>query len=277
MIDLNKLIPEIKRARDYRLYGCTGRRYIDCYQNNGHALLGHRAEKLSRTLKNTLSKGLLYDFPSVYEKRLIRLLITIFPAYSTFRIRRSFERVLKDISLLSGGSITAEDITDPVLISAGGPDDKSYKAAYWRPFTDSTFYKKYKMLVPLFPFAAGGSPAVLCFKDSKDKAADVLPASDTVSPVLLAGVIHVMYRLKHYKIPDWVDLSLPKSFNIWKREGIYLKAECSISEYENVFKKFLAEGVIISPCFPGPTIMPGGLSDGERKKIIGLLKVINGK
>jgi len=274
LIDLNKLIPEIKRARDYRLYDCTGRRYIDCYQNNGHAVLGHRAEKLSKTLKNTLSRGLLYDIPSVYERRLIKLLIKIFPAYSTFRIRRSFERVLQDISRLSGRNITAEDITDPVLISCGGTDSKSYTAAYWRPFTDSTFYKKFKILVPLLPFAAGGSPAVLCFKGITQ---DVLPVSDTVSPVLLAGVIHVIYRLAHYKIPDWVDLSLPKAFNIWKREGIYLKAECSISEYENVFKRFLADGVIISPCFPGPTIMPGGLSDGERKKIIGLLKGINGK
>lgn len=270
-------MPKIKRARGYRLYDYHGCRYIDCFQNNGAAILGHRTEKLSRTLKNIISKGLLYDLPSVYSERLIRLLAEKFPDYTIFRIRSSIERALADVSELFGESLCEGDIADPVMDTPSSSTKTSRgknKIAFWRPFTDESLYSNFKVIIPLVPFSLGGTPVITCFRD---KTAEKLPESDNLSPVLLAGVIHVLYKLASFRIPDWLDVFLPKSFNIWNRAGIYLKALCGPDEYENVFKRFLSEGVFISPLYPGPTIIPPELSEGEKKKLIKLFLSINGK
>jgi len=273
LLNLFSYIPKIKRTRGYRLYDYKGRRYLDCFQNNGAAVLGHRPEKLLRNIKNTLSRGLLYDLPSVYNDRLLRLLVERFPDYSVFRIRRSLERALADAESIMGGSLSEKDIADPVM-HTGGSGKQSCGVAFWRPFTDKRFYGKFRVIIPLIPFSLGGTPVITCFKD---ESAENLPGSDIISPALLVGAVHSLYRLASYRLPEWLDLSLPKSFNIWKREGIYLKALCSTDEYKNVFNLFLAEGVLISPLYPGPTIIPLELSEGEKKKLIELFMGVNGK
>jgi len=62
------LLPVIRRARGYRLYGQDGRRYLDLWQGGGRALLGHRPARVTTVLKNVISTGLVTDLPSDWRR-----------------------------------------------------------------------------------------------------------------------------------------------------------------------------------------------------------------
>ena len=73
MEDLTSLIPVIKRARGYRLYSISGRRYVDLALSGGYNLLGHRPTSFINGLKQVCEKGLLSDLPSIYGRRLVKI------------------------------------------------------------------------------------------------------------------------------------------------------------------------------------------------------------
>jgi len=43
-----------------------------------------------------------------------------------------------------------------------------------------------------------------------------------------------------------------------------------------VFRAFLARGVLLSPFHPGPSILPGEASEGERRLVVSLFHAIPG-
>ena len=47
-------VPRIRRARAFRLYDVTGRRFLDLWQAGGEAILGHRAARTGAALKAAL-------------------------------------------------------------------------------------------------------------------------------------------------------------------------------------------------------------------------------
>lgn len=48
----------MKRARDFYLYDMHGKRYVDCSICSNNALLGHKPNNMSKTIKQTLDLGL---------------------------------------------------------------------------------------------------------------------------------------------------------------------------------------------------------------------------
>ena len=60
---LYNMMPEIRRARDYRLYDIHGRRYLDLCLDGGRALLGHKPGRVVLMMKNALEKGLSASYP----------------------------------------------------------------------------------------------------------------------------------------------------------------------------------------------------------------------
>jgi glutamate-1-semialdehyde aminotransferase len=51
-------IPPIRRARGFRLYDGAGRRYLDLWQADGNAILGHRGAGMVTAVKAALDRGL---------------------------------------------------------------------------------------------------------------------------------------------------------------------------------------------------------------------------
>ena len=254
-------IPRIKRARGYRLYDDNGNRIIDLYQNNGHALLGHRAYKVTTVLKNVISKGIIFDLPSVYEYRLKKAVKELIPGINSICIAGSLEHGLKIISAILKTKITENDIYESLYENRPG------KIALWRPFL------KYNLdsidtIIPVLPFSVAHSPVLICFKKKYQNLSEY---NTPISPLILAGAIRAVYDLKKYVKPEWLKEDILKGSKKWKQKGIYIIPDMNKKEYTSVFKEFLKKGILLSPHFPGPSIFPAELSHGEFRKILRLL------
>ena len=267
MNELLKLIPVLKRARGYRLYDYRGNRYLDLYQNNGHALLGHHSFGLSTVIKDVVSKGIITDLPSIYAKRLEKIVLEFIPGYRSFRIVSSMERALDLASLHLGRKIGREDICDPLLHPEGM--EKS-DISYWRPLLPETVSgTDSEILFPIIPFAMGCSPITVCFRHSVP---EEFPDSDIITPVILAGALRTLFNIKKYRLPPWFREDLIKGTAGWIQRGIYIYPDFDLDIYKEVFMSFLKESVLLSPLYPGPSILPAEASPGEVKKMIKLFK-----
>ncbi|MCW8965657.1 MAG: hypothetical protein OQK82_03085 [Candidatus Pacearchaeota archaeon] len=256
---LYKFIPVIKRARGYRLYDNNGKRYIDLYQQNGHALLGHRAFSLTTILKNIISKGLIFDLPSIYASRLIKAVKELIPGIQSVFIAGSIEQGLKSLSAIGEMSLSQHDIYDPFL------ENKRGKIAVWRPFSGIT-YEDEQILLPILPFSMGGSPIVICFR----KKLMNLESVPLLSPFILAGTVRAVYDLNKYIFPEWFNNNLLKNTGKWDQRGLYIIPKMEEKEYEVEFKRFLSKGVLLSPHYPQPSILPAELSSGELQNLLQL-------
>ncbi len=233
---LLRRLPPIRRARDYYLYDLRGRRYLDMWLADGRALLGHRPEGLLKGLKNDLSRGLLADFPSVYERRLSKALALLMPGYAEFRLYRSSERLLSAVA--------------PLAVPT------------WRPFLSDRDGREERAAVvtPALPLPIASGPAVAAFRG---KAPDAAAPSDVVSPALLGALTKSVYLLIRFRERYTENLWRRFDAPFWSRSGPYLTATCGEREYSALFDRLLARGILISPRFPGPSIAPGLGAIGE--------------
>jgi hypothetical protein len=260
---LHQLLPVVRRARGYRLYGHDGRRYLDLWQGGGRSLLGHRPGRVTTVLKNVISTGLVTDLPSVYTRRLERTLQGLFPDYPRFRITGSLAAALDLASGYLEQRVVEEDILDPL---SRGPD-KTGKVALWRPFVEEPLTAS--VLLPVIPFAVAGAPVPVGFAAP---ASPQLPPSEILSPLVLAGALRALHDLKRYSPPEWLRGNLLEDAPGWRQRGLYVLPTFPQAVYQEVFTAFLQEGVLLNPVFPGPCILPSEASPGELKKMTKLFR-----
>ncbi|MBN2738913.1 MAG: hypothetical protein JXR70_18170 [Spirochaetales bacterium] len=255
---LLQLLPEFTRARGPYLYTRKGDRYLDLWLMGGFALMGHRAGRITQVLKNRVSTGLVFDLPSIHQKRLIKTLEREFPEYGNFRIYNSWEQAKSSIeTTLDRTQIT---ICDPLLTNNGGI------AALWRPFAPD-FKELPQVILPVFPFQIGGGPVIAGFK-KKHKA----PVNEFLaSPLLCEALTRSIYDLKKF-IPPCINTDLT-AINNWNYQHFYFIPRYSESEYQEIFKCFLSNKIIISPHHHCPSFLCAEISNGDTKKLINLLKL----
>jgi hypothetical protein len=265
--DLSSTIPPIRRARGYRLYDQRGRRYLDLWQNDGHSLLGHRGLHLMALLKNLMSRGLLSDLPALQGRHLEKALAACLAGYPWVRFTRTAQEALALASRFLGKVLTEGEVFDPALDAP----PSAAQVARWRPLLDFPPIgpDRPRVLLPVLPFAAAGAPAAACF-DAEPP--EDFPASEPLSPVLLAGAARCLHDLARYRLPEWYREDLLASAPGWAQRGIYLRAECGPERYPAVFRCFLEAGVLLNPCYPGPSILPAEASSGELAKMIQLFR-----
>jgi hypothetical protein len=265
--DLAPTIPPLRRARGYRLYDHRGRRYLDLWQNGGHSLLGHRGLHLMSVLKNLMSRGLLADLPALQARHLEKALTLRLAGYPWVRLTRTAGEALALASLFLGREVPAAEVLDPALDPLPG----SASVARWRPLLDypPPGRDRPRVLLPVLPFAAAGSPAAACF--DVEPPGD-FPPSEPLSPVLLAGAARCLHDLARYRLPEWYREDLLATARGWAQRGIYLRAECGPERYPGVFRAFLQAGVLLNPRYPGPSILPAEASPGELAKMIRLFR-----
>ncbi|NBB91213.1 MAG: hypothetical protein GVY23_08415 [Spirochaetes bacterium] len=269
-------LPEIRRARDYHLYDTYGRRYLDFYQNGGRAILSHRPKGLAKRLKGAVDQGLWGAYPSVYSRRLEKVLRGLFPAHPEVRLYASAERAVA----AAGGTVV-----DPALgagsreeAEASGRAVDGPRAAWWRPSLPAA---DAELLLPVLPFPASFAPQPVCAVRP-----GVLPDSDAVSPVPLSGLVQAAHLIASAAdalaaaanldaagpVPDAavypITLVDERDLTLWHRRGPYLQLRCTGERFPGVFAAFLDVGIIINPVFPGPSILPQWCSRGEFEKFV---------
>lgn len=264
-------MPIIVRARGYRLYDLKGRRYIDLYQNNGRAILGHRPDGLTQAMKSTASRGLFAEYPSIYDGRLEKILKLMFTDYPMFRIYANRERTMEALSLAVGRQVKGSHILDPAMTDA-----VDRKLMYWRPFTPEQQVKP-DLLLPIFPFPGSFVPNVVCVRNM-----DMLkkmPASDMVSPFLIDSLIKSVSQLiRTMHSPVGYGSEFQRLIDIfeWDRRGPYINTRLESIEYIEVFKKALEQGVLLPPGENYPIIIPREFSEGEIQGVLRFVRSVNG-
>jgi len=255
---LLSLVPDVLRARDFRLYTKAGR-LVDLWQNNGAAVLGHTPPSLLRELKNTASRGLYAPFPHFLETRYHKALSRVFPD-RTFRLYLAPPPGLE--SLVANGS-----------------------AVLWRPFANSAapleVPESPPVLIPVVPGIQAwraGLPLGLCVLAVKENT--VIPPGDFLPPVLLAAAIRGIYDLvsaapaRANPVYPHIAKALKTSEGhpSWQRSGIYLtlRQKPSPEEWAALFRRFLENGFLLPPVPSHPLILPGVLSPGEETKLASL-------
>jgi hypothetical protein len=278
-------LPEIVRARGYRLYDARGGRYIDFYQNGGRALLGHRPPGASQALKSTLDRGLVAEYPDRRGGRLERLVRGRFPGVKEVLLFRSMERacraVLPDLPPESGRE-TAEPgpesgVGDLTFAEGRELCRRGSAVPLWRPGALEDAEERRllegewgRAFIPLLPFPGGFAPAVLCVLDG----GDVHWPPERVSPLLEALLIKCAAALQKWE--QTADRSKWEFFDRpgLERRGPYLRFALKGADYLRLQRRLLARGVLLPPAETVPAVIPGEFTPGEvkplRKELEGL-------
>ena len=242
--DMFSLMPPIRRARGYRLYTEDGRRLVDLYQNNGHAILGHRAGRLTTAIKNTISRGVIADLPSVWTRRLEKAVKGLVPEAHHVVVASSLEEALSAVNRALGTTIVVDDIADPLW-------EPDAPISFLRPMCDSGSEGK-RIVVPILPFAMGDAPVVICVMEDIP---GTPPSCPPVSPVLLSGCVRAIHDLRNHQRPGWEKDDFAADLPGWRRQGPYLVPVFGKENHEEVFCFFLEKGFLLPPHYPGPAIL----------------------
>jgi hypothetical protein len=264
-------MPIIVRARGYRLYDRTGQRYIDLYQNNGRALLGHRPPGISQAVKSTISRGLFAEYPSIYDGRLEKILKLMFTDYPAFRVYANRERTFEALSMATGKRVKGGHILDPAM--TGTVDERMM---CWRPFLPEQQVKP-DLLLPIFPFPGSFAPNVVCVRDIETL--KKMPASDMLSPFLIDALIKTISALiREMHSPLGYGSEFQRLIDVleWDRRGPYINTRLESAAYIEVFKKALEQGVLLPPGENYPVIIPREFSEGEIQGVLRFVRSING-
>ena len=255
---LLRKIPNVLRARGFRLYLSNGKRLVDLWLNGGAAVLGHTPPNILRELKNTASRGLYSPLPHFTEARYLKALSKIFPN----RVFRLYAAPPQELSVLFNNGTSK----------------------LWRPFTNpaSPFAvtENSPILIPVLPgiqLWRDGLPLGLCVAAAQSETHLAnLPQSDILPPVLLATAtrgIHDLLAAPNRAAPKLQRVEKMLRESHWQRRGIYLelREKAETENWSALFQKFLEAGFLLPPVPSFPLILPGELSDGEEAKLAAVL------
>ena len=288
-LSLLGLVPQVLRARDFRLYTKSGRRLIDLWQNGGAAVLGHTPPLLLREIKNTASRGLYAPFPHFTEQRFLKALSQLLPGRS-FRV---YAAPPAGIQFFTAGAISG----NAGLAGSAAPENAAcLNAALWRPFLDFCLPSQKPdvaqksagppLVLPVLPGVQGwrnGLPYGLCvcavLSGFEEKVFSVLPPGDFLSPILLAaaarGIWDLIAAAPVRANVQWQRVNKIIKTSPWQRRGIYLfpRTPPAPEAWDALFRLFLDAGFLLPPVPEHPLILPGILSPGEEAKLAAVLQI----
>ena len=271
--EIKKRYGNVKRARGIYLYTEKSVRLTDCFLDGGRGILGHGGGKAKTAFKDCFERGAngFYDsgLLPAFEKSVKKLL----PAEYT-EIRLYSE---KTAAMLGGTNVSldgASEKANPVL---------------WRPWLDfagkiteqPTGYPKIQVVYNtnevfpavvkiLPPFTYATDICVYAFSEKSYKNLAELPQNDVVPSPLLAA-----YTRSFYDLLNSFSLFTEKDFKanskalepFFTRNQCYLFPKVSEEKYKDFVLKCLDAGIVISPDYNEPSIMPWRANPGDIKKI----------
>ena len=271
--EIKKRYGNVKRARGIYLYTEKSVRLTDCFLDGGRGILGHGGGKAKTAFKDCFERGAngFYDsgLLPAFEKSVKKLL----PAEYT-EIRLYSEKTAAMVGETSVSLDGASEKANPVL---------------WRPWLDfagkiteqPTGYPKIQVvyntnevfpavvkILPPFTFAT--DICVYAFSEKSYKNLAELPQNDVVPSPLLAA-----YTRSFYDLLNSFSLFTEKDFKanskalepFFTRNQCYLFPKVSEEKYKDFVLKCLDAGIVISPDYNEPSIMPWRANPGDIKKI----------
>jgi hypothetical protein len=295
--EIRKRYGMVRRAWDYHLYTAKGVRILDLCQEGGAAILGWRSGRSKLVFKNTLDRGMTGTFPTETEDELVRAVQEVLPQYRNVRWYATRDRARMACASYLGLWSDIPLIESPLLhpeasVDIGPSGDSPLSAArtvhgipVWRPWLDEAFYGMSDRLDQAFlhnvndtlntmvlasPFPFAGICTLAVFADSGQGLPEPLP-SDPVAPALLAALARAWADLASAQFErtesDWsrFDRYLEP---FWDRRGPYLVPKMRRSRYPEFFASCLDKGILISPDYDTPSIVPYAADPGELKGLL---------
>lgn len=245
-----RLLPVIRRAREYHLYDASGRRILDLFQDGGRAWLGHRPDGVSLQIKNTLSRGVYSPLPSAEEGKMIKASKTLCKTLGVD---------LRDIAYYRNGSVEASSLGCAIDIF----ENDAAPFVLWRP--GLPWPSKATLVELLIPLPGLDAGRIIVSSDKE------LPAGDLPSPLIAAALNRCIWSLNnHLAMTSSISQPLFNMGEAWKQTGSYGFWQGSSDDYDILFKSALKEGVLLAPSKEIPCIIPQALSSGD----LSLLKKI---
>jgi hypothetical protein len=302
--EIRKRYGTVRRAYDYHLYTAKGVRLLDLCQEGGAAILGWRSGRSKLAFKNLLDRGITGTFPSELEDELVAAVREVLPQYATVRWYSSKERAADACAEYLGLWSDMPLIESPLLhpeasVDIGPSGDSPLSAArsvhgipVWRPWLDEAFYGMSDRVDSAFlnnvndtletmvlssplPFAGGCTLAVFSGtetdRDPSHPDTGRIRPSDSVSPALLGALARAWTDLSgalcERTEADWARFDLYTE-RFWDRRGPYLVPKMRKSRYPEFFAACLDKGILISPDYGVPSIVPFSADPGEFKPLL---------
>ena len=238
----------IKRARGCFLYTARGVRLTDLYQEGGRAILGWGGCSAFTVLKNVLSRGITgcYDTdfaPLAADSRKSQLSRAASALLSSERTVRVFTS--KQAALQASLRVAADN------------------TSFYRPWGANDAWADVESVIIEPPLAWCASLWLVALKADCAGAATV--QSERVAAPLCAAVTRSLYDLTRAigerQEKDWFiyDTVLTK---YWRRQGPYLFPTVAEERYGDFAAHCLDRGIVISPSYNQPSIVPFGADRG---------------
>lgn len=304
--EIRKRYGTVRRVYDYHLYTAKGVRLLDLCQEGGSAILGWRGGRSKLAFKNTLDRGITGTFPTELEDELVRAVQELLPQYRTVRWYATRDRARMACAQYLGLWSEIPLIESPLLhpeatVDIGPPGDSPHSAAralhgvpIWRPWLDEAYYTMSDrvdsaflreandtldtmVLVSPLPFAGGCAIAVFAddppvpgTSGAQGSGKGSIMPSDSIAPALLGALARGFYdlaaALAERTESDWSRFD-SYTAPYWDRRGPYLVPKIRKSKYPEFFRTCLDKGLLISPEYETPSIVPIVADAGEFKSL----------
>ncbi len=241
-------LPAIRRARLWRLYAYSGARFLDLWLDGGHSILGAKGKGIGTSVKAAVDMGLSRPLPSVHEPRLRKEIVKRWPAYPhavLFRSEARAAQALRDLGIVDFRII--------------------------RPFGEyldiDNAGRTARVALPVLPCPAPFAPGVLLFADPNEA---LRVPGELVPPVQLSGLITALREFDAFA--ESYSEQLWRRFDrfiagIFERRGPYLVPLYARERHPEYFLECLEAGLLLSPDYESPSIIPGDFDDGELAKL----------
>jgi len=239
--DLLAGLPQIERARGWRLYGAGGRRFLDMWADGGRTVAGRRTGSQGRLAKEILDRGLVSDLPSSWEGRFQKALSSWLPSYTGFHFYTTESVVLPFLGGMASGIGREKPFGS--WLDEGGKTDLAFVTL---------------PLAPVWTFAA------LVVRKEADF--EGLPPSESIPTIKLAIATHALAEFREFELgtgeSQWsrIDRHI---HGLFERKGPWLLPLYHKNAHAGVFEACLAVGLLISPVYGQPSYVPGEFDEGE--------------
>lgn len=244
----------VKRARNCFLYTAKGVRLVDMFQEGGRAILGWQGNSAFTMFKNVLCRGISGSFKTDFPYRTKKAVQELFNSEREILIFYSKTQALK-VS---------------VAISPEGTNFyKPWASASlkWQEIDSIVFAPPLPWCEPIFIVAA--KPEVFK-KGLENPLFSELLRSEKLPAPLHAAIARSIYNLiaavQERSEKNWFvyDKILTK---YWERKGPYLFPKVSEEKYKDFLLHCLDCGLVISPEYENPSIVPFGADSGVFTKL----------
>jgi hypothetical protein len=242
-------VPALRRSREYRLYTLDGRRLLDCFQDGGRAILGHRTPGMVSRIKNDLERGLSTVLPGRDSDVLAIRLRELVPGGGNLGCFRNLDRALDCVRGL--GETADPSVTEPFAPIS--------QIVFWRPFLPDKVWQAVLETDPMVVMPLLPGPPILQMQPALFRRG-TLPRNETVPRVEISCAVSAVDALSNAQPRG--SLPVPG----FRSVGPYLFLDVE-TDYDFVFDSFLEGGILLSPEPTVPSIIPAIMSAGERVKL----------